>query len=63
MNLPEEWAAQNSEVASFRYKVPKSQDQPEEEAYIKLLHVGGSKLEVNALSSLRNDEIYSCEIE
>ena len=60
MKLPEDWSEQNAEVASFRYVNP---SKPEEEFYFKILKAGDSKLEVNALSSARNDEIASCEIE
>jgi len=64
VKLPEDWINQSRELASFRYRVPKGKaSDPADEVYVKLLQIAPSKIEVNALSNLRNDEILSCEFE
>jgi hypothetical protein len=67
MKLPDDWATQNCEMASFRYTHPNGgvgePSQAREEFYVKMLYMGGKTLELNALSSLKNDEIHNCEIE
>jgi hypothetical protein len=65
MKLPDDWATQNGEIASFRYTHGGVGEpgQAREEFYVKMLYMGGKTLEVNALSSLKNDEIHNCEIE
>ena len=56
LNLPDDWSEQNADVVSFRYSHPTEQSTEGEEFYFKFLHAGGN-LEINALSSARNDEI------
>jgi hypothetical protein len=55
--LPADWPEQNADVVSFRYTHPSV---PDEVFYFKFLHAG-ENLEVNALSSARNDEIAHVE--
>ena len=47
------------DVVSFRYTHPQNK---EEQVYIKFMRVA-NKLEINAMSSLRNDDIHHTEIE
>ena len=61
LNLPESWPEENAELVSFRYTHPESAD-PNEEFYVKMLPMNHS-LEINCLSSLRNDEIISLELQ
>ena len=61
VKLPESWAKNNSEVVSFRYEHP-TKGEKNEEFYFKF-YEAGSNLEVNAISSIHNDEIISSEFE
>ena len=61
IKLPEDWLEQNKEVVSFRYEHPK-RGQKNEEFYFKFIPAG-NKLEINALSSEKNNEIFSTEFE
>jgi len=60
LNLPESWPEENADLVSFRYTHPESADSTEE-FYVKFLPMDHS-LEINCLSSLRNDEILNLEI-
>ena len=63
VKLPEDWMVHNIDVVSFRYVHPTLASKPdEEEFYFKMIPTGDHKLEINALSSVRNDEIANCEI-
>jgi hypothetical protein len=55
VNLAESWPEENADMVSFRYTHPESADAAEE-FYVKMLPMDHS-LEINCLSSLRNDEI------
>ena len=59
VNLPDSWPDENLDLASFRYTHPHN---PNEEFYFKFLPVNdGRTLEINCLSSIRNDEIINTE--
>ena len=58
VNLPEGWSHQNEDVVSFRYRHPNA---PGVEYYFKYL-AAGDKLEVNAMSSTKNYEIWNLEV-
>jgi hypothetical protein len=58
VNLPEAWSQQNEEVVSFRYRHPNASGI---EYYFKYL-AAGDKLEVNAMSSTKNYEIWNLEV-
>lgn len=58
VNLPEGWSQQNEDVVSFRYSHPNA---PGVEYYFKYL-AAGDKLEVNAMSSTKNYEIWNLEV-
>lgn len=61
--LPEDWPIQNTDVVSFRYTHPTEASKPDtEEFYVKMIPGGDGRLEVNAMSSVRNDDIYSMEL-
>lgn len=60
VNLPDNWPEENAEMVSFRYSHPESADQTEE-FYMKMLPMDHS-LEINCMSSLRNDEIINLEL-
>jgi PI31 proteasome regulator N-terminal len=63
VKLPDDWMVHNIDVVSFRYVHPTLASKPdEEEFYFKMIPTGDHKLEINALSSVRNDEIANCEI-
>ena len=57
VKLPDDWPLSNSEVASFRYTHPAA---PSEEFYFKSIQAA-DKIEINALSSAKNNEIHSTE--
>ncbi len=61
VNLAESWPEENADMVSFRYSHPESADSAEE-FYVKMLPMDHS-LEINCLSSLRNDEILNLEIQ
>jgi hypothetical protein len=61
VNLAESWPEENADMVSFRYTHPESADSTEE-FYVKMLPMDNS-LEINCLSSLRNDEILNIEIQ
>lgn len=52
--------AQNSDVVSFRYEHPKGAK--DEEFYFKFLQAA-NMFEINALSSINNNDIFSTEFE
>lgn len=60
VKLESDWHEHNTEVVSFRYEHDKGEKG--EEFYFKMLEAG-NKLEVNALSSKSNDDIFSAEFE
>jgi hypothetical protein len=62
VKLPDEWIAQSLDIVSFRYIHPKEASKPDtEEFYFKMIPLGDGKFEVNALSSINNDEIANSE--
>ena len=52
--------SQNADVVSFRYEHPKGAK--DEEFYFKFLEAA-NMLEINALSSIHNNDIFSTEFE
>jgi PI31 proteasome regulator N-terminal len=60
VNLPREWLQLSDEVVSFRYK--HNEAAPGVEFYFKYLQAG-DKLEVNAMTSAKNYEIWNLEVD
>lgn len=58
MKLPVDWQTQNADVVSFRYEHPKGAK--DEEFYFKFIEAA-NMLEINALSSIHNNDIFSTE--
>jgi hypothetical protein len=59
--LPENWKNNDSDVISFRYQHDK-EGEKDEEFYFKFMQAGDN-LEINALSSKHQDDIFSTEFE